>query len=109
MLQFDCPACNAKMQAPEQQAGQQAICPVCSAPVIIPGHSATGIAKPEHAEQVKVRPSAKDDGSFREGEPTIPHEPPPEKPARGNHLFWVIWIIVTLMAMCCFLGTVCSR
>src|SRR5476651_36883 len=74
MMEFECPECNAKMQAEDGHAGQQAICPVCNAPVIIPGGSATGIAKPEHAEQVKVKLSEKNDGSFREGEPTTPQE-----------------------------------
>ena len=108
MLQFECPACKAKMQAGEEHAGLQTACPMCATQIQIP---ATGIAKPEHAEQVKVTPSASTAGAFSEGTPPVRHEPPPapvQHPYALKHGVVALMIALGLIALYWFLAYVCS-
>lgn len=115
MLQFECPACKAKIQAGDEHAGQQTVCPACNRPVSIPARAGntpvTGIAKPEHAEQVKVTASASADGAYSEGLPPVLHQPPPipvEHPYALRHGVMAVMMVLTLLALYWFLVYVCN-
>jgi hypothetical protein len=70
MLQFQCPSCNAKLQAAEEDAGKTIACPECNAAVTVPAATGaitaappappTSVTTPENVEE-RRKPSTRRD------------------------------------------------
>lgn len=63
-IQFECPACGKKTQAPDEMAGQQARCPMCKQVIDVPG-PAYGLADATIATSPAPKSVAKEDDAGR--------------------------------------------
>ena len=62
MIEYDCPACGARMASPASMAGREETCPVCSSPCRVPVPTGvacgppTGVPGSAYASQYAGRP-----------------------------------------------------
>jgi hypothetical protein len=93
MPEFICSNCGDRVRADTASA----LCPACQA--------ATAIAKPEHAEQVRVTSTGSRDTAIREGEPRLSNLHPPTRDARPSFVERMYPIAIALGILILFLIT----